>query len=209
MLSNTTNGSPVTSSFQKHTIVVSCSQRIKEQSLLISFAKSAASNHKNHNGMFSFRQQSLQQDMPNKSTFGSAETKASTTLFPQQSTQRGSRPHKHSREQQSHTLHTALFSFSHQSHRFTQLVRVHQTNHNMSEQASTNYKEAFALFDKRGNGRVSLDSLGDLLRACGQNPTLAEIGDLEKGVGGDCKCRHRRPTNSACATRHKGRKSIG
>ena len=54
-------------------------------------------------------------------------------------------------------------------------------------QNSTNYKEAFSLFDKRGNGRVSLDSLGDLLRACGQNPTLAEIRDLEKNVGGDCK----------------------
>lgn len=54
-------------------------------------------------------------------------------------------------------------------------------------QASTNYKEAFALFDKRGNGRVALESLGDLLRACGQNPTLAEIRDLEKGVGGDCE----------------------
>jgi Ca2+-binding EF-hand superfamily protein len=53
-------------------------------------------------------------------------------------------------------------------------------------QASTNYKEAFALFDKRGNGRVALGSLGDLLRACGQNPTLAEIRDLEKGVGSDC-----------------------
>jgi len=54
-------------------------------------------------------------------------------------------------------------------------------------QASTNYKEAFALFDKRGNQRVALDSLGDLLRACGQNPTLSEIRDLEKSVGGDCK----------------------
>ncbi|EFX05533.1 myosin regulatory light chain cdc4 [Grosmannia clavigera kw1407] len=51
--------------------------------------------------------------------------------------------------------------------------------------ASTNYKEAFSLFDKRGNGRVTLDSLGDLLRACGQNPTLSEIRDLEKNVGGD------------------------
>lgn len=53
-------------------------------------------------------------------------------------------------------------------------------------QASTNYKEAFALFDKRGNGRVALESLGDLLRACGQNPTLAEIQDLERTIGGDC-----------------------
>ena len=55
------------------------------------------------------------------------------------------------------------------------------------DQASTNYKEAFSLFDKRGTGRVALESLGDLLRACGQNPTLAEIKELEKSVGGDCK----------------------
>jgi len=54
------------------------------------------------------------------------------------------------------------------------------------EQASTNYKEAFALFDRRGNGRCAIESLGDLLRACGQNPTLAEISDLQKSVGGDC-----------------------
>jgi len=58
-------------------------------------------------------------------------------------------------------------------------------SHSQSAQASTNYKEAFALFDKRGNGRVALSSLGDLLRACGQNPTLAEISDLEKSAGGD------------------------
>ena len=53
-------------------------------------------------------------------------------------------------------------------------------------QASTNYREAFQLFDKRGNGRVDRAALGDLLRACGQNPTLAEISDLERGVGTDC-----------------------
>lgn len=56
---------------------------------------------------------------------------------------------------------------------------------NSQLQASTNYREAFQLFDKRGNGRVTLESLGDLLRACGQNPTLAEIKDLERSVGGD------------------------
>ncbi|MCJ1277833.1 hypothetical protein MMC21_005647 [Puttea exsequens] len=48
--------------------------------------------------------------------------------------------------------------------------------------ASTNYKEAFALFDKRGTSRVSLPLLGDLLRACGQNPTLAEIAELERSL---------------------------
>lgn len=56
--------------------------------------------------------------------------------------------------------------------------------------ASTNYKEAFSLFDTRGVGRVVLDKLGDLLRACGQNPTLAEIRDLEKSVGGECELLH-------------------
>lgn len=55
-------------------------------------------------------------------------------------------------------------------------------------QASTNYKEAFALYDKRGTQRVPAASLGDLLRACGQNPTLSEIRDLEKTVGPDCEC---------------------
>lgn len=55
-----------------------------------------------------------------------------------------------------------------------------------NNQASTNYREAFQLFDKRGNGRVDRGALGDLLRACGQNPTLAEITDLERGVGADC-----------------------
>jgi Ca2+-binding EF-hand superfamily protein len=62
-----------------------------------------------------------------------------------------------------------------------------EANHSFKPQASTNYKEAFSLFDKRGTGRVPLDSLGDLLRACGQNPTLAEIKEQEKGIGKDCK----------------------
>ena len=60
---------------------------------------------------------------------------------------------------------------------------------NAPSQASTNYKEAFSLFDKRGTGRVPTDTLGDLLRACGQNPTLAEITELEKGVGKECESR--------------------
>ncbi|RPA87814.1 putative cytokinesis EF-hand protein Cdc4 [Ascobolus immersus RN42] len=50
---------------------------------------------------------------------------------------------------------------------------------------ATNYKEAFALFDKRGNGRVPASTLGDLLRACGQNPTNAEVDDLVRGVKSD------------------------
>ena len=54
-------------------------------------------------------------------------------------------------------------------------------------QASANFREAFALYDKRGTGVVALADLGDLLRACGQNPTLAEIEELKSGFIGDCK----------------------
>jgi hypothetical protein len=40
------------------------------------------------------------------------------------------------------------------------------------------YKEAFALFDKRGNGAVPRETLGDLLRALGQNPTQSEVAEI-------------------------------
>lgn len=59
------------------------------------------------------------------------------------------------------------------------------SSNQFDSQASTDYKQAFSLYDKRGNGRVVLTDLGDLLRACGQNPTLSEIQDLEKNVGGE------------------------
>lgn len=42
----------------------------------------------------------------------------------------------------------------------------------------TEIKEAFALFDKKGTGQISRESLGDLLRALGQNPTQAEVAEL-------------------------------
>jgi len=42
----------------------------------------------------------------------------------------------------------------------------------------TEYKEAFALFDKKGTGAVPRETLGDLLRALGQNPTQAEVTEI-------------------------------
>ncbi|PWN35530.1 putative myosin regulatory light chain cdc4, partial [Meira miltonrushii] len=44
--------------------------------------------------------------------------------------------------------------------------------------ADAEYKEAFALFDKKGTGHIARESLGDLLRALGQNPTQAEVAEL-------------------------------
>ncbi|CAG8608266.1 5325_t:CDS:2 [Ambispora leptoticha] len=45
------------------------------------------------------------------------------------------------------------------------------------------YREAFQLFDKKGNGTIPSEALGDLLRALGQNPTEAEVGELAKKAG--------------------------
>lgn len=33
----------------------------------------------------------------------------------------------------------------------------------------------FSLFDNRGDGKISVSQLGDVLRALGQNPTEAEV----------------------------------
>ncbi|WWC98723.1 hypothetical protein V866_005616 [Kwoniella sp. B9012] len=46
------------------------------------------------------------------------------------------------------------------------------------------YREAFALFDKKGTGQVPKESLGELLRSLGQNPTQAEVQGLEQGLQG-------------------------
>ncbi|XP_032993819.1 myosin light polypeptide 6-like [Lacerta agilis] len=37
------------------------------------------------------------------------------------------------------------------------------------------YKEAFGLFDRVGDGKIQLGQCGDVMRAVGQNPTNAEI----------------------------------
>uniref|UniRef100_A0A8C3P4S0 Myosin light chain 6B n=1 Tax=Chrysemys picta bellii TaxID=8478 RepID=A0A8C3P4S0_CHRPI len=37
------------------------------------------------------------------------------------------------------------------------------------------YKEAFQLFDRVGDGKIQLSQCGDVLRALGQNPTNAEV----------------------------------
>ena len=54
----------------------------------------------------------------------------------------------------------------------------------------TEYKEAFALFDKKGTGHVPRETLGDLLRALGQNPTQAEVADIVAAAPreGACVC---------------------
>ncbi|RKP37004.1 EF-hand protein [Dimargaris cristalligena] len=49
------------------------------------------------------------------------------------------------------------------------------------------FREAFSLFDKTGQGHIPIESLGTLLRALGQNPTETElqeiVADLESDMG--------------------------
>ena len=47
------------------------------------------------------------------------------------------------------------------------------------------FKEAFSLFDKDGNGNISRDELGMVMRALGQNPTTQELLDMINEVDTD------------------------
>ncbi|KAI8328982.1 HAD-like domain-containing protein [Chlamydoabsidia padenii] len=54
---------------------------------------------------------------------------------------------------------------------------------NVQGNLTSEWKEAFSLYDKKGNSTVSSTNLGDLLRGLGQNPTQAEVRELIKSVG--------------------------
>ena len=47
------------------------------------------------------------------------------------------------------------------------------------------FKEAFSLFDKDGDGTVTTKELGTVMRSLGQNPTEAELQDMINEVDAD------------------------
>eukprot|EP00128_Syssomonas_multiformis_P008865 Colp12_sorted_trinity150504_noHs@23796 len=47
-----------------------------------------------------------------------------------------------------------------------------------TEEQLSEYKEAFSLYDKKGDGKVDSADLGAALRALGQNPTESEVKKL-------------------------------
>ena len=50
---------------------------------------------------------------------------------------------------------------------------------------SAEFKEAFSLFDKDGNGVIVTKELGTVMRSLGQNPTEAELQDMINEVDAD------------------------
>ncbi|GMF00704.1 unnamed protein product [[Candida] boidinii] len=47
------------------------------------------------------------------------------------------------------------------------------------------FREAFSIFDKDGDGRISAAELGTVMRALGQNPTQQELNDLINEIDAD------------------------
>ncbi|XP_072039372.1 neo-calmodulin [Amphiura filiformis] len=55
----------------------------------------------------------------------------------------------------------------------------------LSEEQIAEFKEAFSLFDKDGDGTITTKELGTVMRSLDQNPTEAELQDMINEVDAD------------------------
>merc|ERR1712079_939100 len=55
----------------------------------------------------------------------------------------------------------------------------------LTEEQIAEFKEAFSLFDKDGDGTITTKELGSVMRSLGQNPTEAELQDMINEVDAD------------------------
>lgn len=55
----------------------------------------------------------------------------------------------------------------------------------LSEEQIAEFKEAFSLFDKDGDGTITTKELGTVMRSLGQNPTESELTDMVNEVDAD------------------------
>ncbi|XP_069114946.1 calmodulin-like [Argopecten irradians] len=57
--------------------------------------------------------------------------------------------------------------------------------HQVTADQTAEFKEAFSLFDKDGDGTISTKELGTVMRALGQNPTEADLRDMINDADAD------------------------
>merc|ERR1712166_254283 len=64
---------------------------------------------------------------------------------------------------------------------------THRSNicDHLTEEQITEFKEAFSLFDKDGDGTITTKELGTVMRSLGQNPTQAELQNMINEVDAD------------------------
>ncbi|KAL3779081.1 hypothetical protein ACHAWO_003784 [Cyclotella atomus] len=55
----------------------------------------------------------------------------------------------------------------------------------LTDEQNAEFKEAFSLFDKDGDGTIATKELGTVMRPLGQNPTEAELQDM---INEACDC---------------------
>ena len=55
----------------------------------------------------------------------------------------------------------------------------------LSQEQVSEFKEAFSLFDKDGDGTITTKELGTVMRSLGQNPTQSELTDMIQEVDAD------------------------
>ena len=60
-----------------------------------------------------------------------------------------------------------------------------QGDEQLTEEQIAEFKEAFSLFDKDGDGTITTKELGTVMRSLGQNPTEAELQDMINEVDAD------------------------
>ena len=55
----------------------------------------------------------------------------------------------------------------------------------LSEEQITEFKEAFSFFDKDGDGAITIEELGTVMRSLGSHPTERELQDMINEVDVD------------------------
>merc|ERR1712146_321508 len=70
----------------------------------------------------------------------------------------------------------------------------------LTDEQIQEFKEAFSLFDKDGDGTITTTELGTVMRSLGQNPSEAELNEMINEVIGDILSNFHASSSSAHPT---------